>query len=174
VGALDDQKDLERMRDLRGRSARAWVRRLLLALIGVPVLLAASGAIGQPTKTIVTGGAGAQLRLEAPDVLRGGLMWRARIVVHADLGIKHPRLILGPGFVSGMQFNTLEPSPQSEASRGTRVVLSYPELKAGDELVVYVQLQVNPTTIGDQDMSVELDDETESIARIAHTTTVLP
>jgi hypothetical protein len=73
-----------------------------------------------------------------------------------------------------MQFNTLEPSPTSEASRGPRVVLSYPELKAGDELVVYVQLQVNPTTVGDQDMSVELDDATESIALVAHTTTVLP
>jgi hypothetical protein len=171
---LDDQQDLERMRDLRGRSARPWVRRLLLALIGVPVLIAATGAIGQPTKTIVTGGAGAQLRLEAPDVLRGGLMWRTRIVVHADLDIKHPRLILGPGFVECMQFNTLEPSPMSEASRGPRVVLSYPELKAGDELVVYVQLQVNPTTIGDQDTSVELDDATEPIALVAHTTTVLP
>jgi hypothetical protein len=62
----------------------------------------------------------------------------------------------------------------SEAGRGKRVVLSYAGLKAGDELVVYLQLQVNPTTIGDQDTGVELDDETTALARVAHTTTVLP
>jgi hypothetical protein len=146
----------------------------MLALLAVGVLLAATGAIGQPTKTLAVDGAGARLQLEAPGVLRGGLMWRARIVVRGDLDLKHPRLILGPGFVHGMQLNTIEPSPASEAGRGPRVVLSYPELKAGDELVVYLQLQVNPTTVGSQDTSVELDDATELVARVAHTTRVLP
>jgi hypothetical protein len=37
-----------------------------------------------------------------------------------------------------------------------------------------MQFQVNPTTVGDQDTSVELDDAERPLARIAHTITVLP
>jgi hypothetical protein len=174
VSELDKRLDLERMRDLRGRHAHPLIRRAVLALLAVGVLVAATGAIGQPTKTFAVDGSGARLQVEAPGVLRGGQMWRARIAIRADLALEHPRLVLGPGFVHGMQLNTIEPAPESEAGRGPRIVLSYPELKAGDELVVYLQLQVNPTTVGNQDMSVELDDETQQLARIAHTTKVLP
>ena len=174
MGDLDERIDLERIRDLRGRSKHPRFRRGLVALLGAVVLLALTGAIGQSTKTLTTTASAAKLTVEAPDVLRGGLMWRARIVVRATRTIERPRIVLGAGYVHGMQLNTLEPSPESEASRGPRVVLSYPELPAGEELVVYLQLQVDPTTIGDQDMTVELDDETEQLARVAHTTRVLP
>jgi hypothetical protein len=174
VSELDKRLDLERLRDLRGRYRHPWIRRALLTAMLAGVAIAATGAIGQPTKTVVAGARGARLEVEVPSVLRGGLMWRARIAVTTDRDIEHPRLILGPGFVHGMQLNTVEPSPESEASRGPRVVLSYPGLEAGGELVVYLQLQVNPTTVGRQDTSVELDDETELLARVAHTTRVLP
>jgi hypothetical protein len=171
---VNEHLDLERMRDLRGRALHPWIHVVLLALLAVPVLLALTGAIGQPTRTRTSAGAAARVRVEAPDVLRGGLLWRAKIAIRAIRTIRHPRIVLSPGFVEGMQLNTVEPSPASEAGRGQRVVLSYAELKAGDQLVVYLQLQVNPTTIGGQDTTVELDDETTAIARVAHTTTVLP
>lgn len=162
------------MRDLRGRSRRPWIRRGLVVLIAVPVVLALTGAFGQPTKTLRAASAAATLQVEVPDKLRGGLMWRARIVVRATSTIEHPRIVLGPGWVHGMQLNTIEPAPESEASRGPRVVLSYGELAAGDELVVDLQLQVDPTTVGRQDTSVDLDDEARPLARVAHTTRVLP
>jgi hypothetical protein len=73
-----------------------------------------------------------------------------------------------------MQLNTIEPSPASESSRGPRLVLSYDELAPGDELVVYLQFQTDPTTTGRQDTAVALDDETRPLARISHTITVLP
>ena len=174
MSELDRRLDLERLRDLRGRYRHPWIRRALLTAMLAGVAIAATGAIGQPTKTVVAGAGGARLEVQVPSVLRGGLMWRARIAVKTDRDIDHPRLILGPGFVEGMQLNTIEPGPDSEAGRGPRVVLSYAALKAGDELVVYAQLQVNPTTVGRQDTSVELDDETALVARVAHTTRVLP
>ncbi len=104
------------MRDLRGRSRRPWMRRGLVALLAIPVVLALTGALGQQTKTLRTVAADATLQVEVPDVLRGGLMWRARIVVRATRTIEHPRIVLGSGFVHGMQLNTLEPAPESEAA----------------------------------------------------------
>jgi hypothetical protein len=171
---LDERLDLGRLRDLRGRRAHPWIRRGLLALLAVPLLLALTGAIGQPTQKLAAAGSGARLQVEVPDVLRGGLLWRARIAVRAGRRIGHPRIVLGAGFFEGMQVNTIEPSPAGEASRGPRVVLSYDALEPGDELVVYLQLQVNPTTGGEQDTSVELDDETDLLAHVRHVTTVLP
>jgi hypothetical protein len=171
---LDERLDLGRLRDLRGRRAHPWIRRGLLALLAVSPLLALTGAIGQPTQKLATAGAAARLQVEVPDVLRGGLLWRARIAVRADRTIEHPRIVLGAGFFEGMQVNTIEPSPTGEASRGPQVVLSYDALQPGDELVVYLQLQVNPTTAGEQDTSVQLDDETDRLARVRHVTTVLP
>jgi hypothetical protein len=166
--------DLARARDLQGRAQHPWVRRVLLALIAVPVVLGAAGALGQPTVTRSAASPRAQLALNAPKVLRGGLMWRARITIRARDAIDHPRLVLGRGYINGMQLNTIEPSPTGESGRGPRLVLSYDKLAAGDELVVYMQFQVDPTTAGRQDATVELDDETRPLTRIAHTIRVLP
>jgi hypothetical protein len=172
--AVDQSLDLGRTRDLEGRAWQPWLRRALLALVAVPVVLAATGAFGQATESTTASANGARMRLEAPGVLRGGLMWRTRVVIRASRRIDDPRVILGPGFAEGMQLNTIAPSPESEASRGPRIVLSYPALDPGDELVVYLQLQVNPTTVGDEDMNVEFDDATDPLVRIDHTTSVLP
>lgn len=165
--------DLARLRDLEGRSRYPWIRRALLALLAVPVVLGLSGALGQETITRTASSPQARLVLDVPRVLRGGLMWRAQITVRALRAIDHPRLILGPGYVDGMQLNTVEPAPAGETSRGPRLVFSYDRLDAGDELVVYLQLQVNPTTSGDEDATVALDDETRPLARVEHTITVL-
>jgi hypothetical protein len=166
--------DLARIRDLKGRRRYPWIRRALLMLLAVPVVLGLSGALGQKTITRFATGPRARLALDAPSVVRGGLLWRARIVVKALRTISHPRLVLGPGYINGMQMNTIEPSPAGEASRGPRLVLSYDKLSPGDDLVVYLQFQTDPTTTGGQDASVEVDDATRPLARVEHTITVLP
>jgi hypothetical protein len=170
----DGGLDLARARDLTGRVHHPWIRRVLLTLIAVPVVLGAAGALGQETVMRTAAGPRAQLALNAPETLRGGLMWRARITIRARDTIEFPRLVLGRGYINGMQLNSLEPSPSGESSRGPDLVLSYDKLAPGDTLVVYIQLQTNPTTSGAQDTSVELDDETRPLARISHTITVLP
>jgi hypothetical protein len=166
--------DLARIRDLEGRRQYPWGRRALLLLLAVPVVLGVSGALGQETMTRSATGPQARLVLDAPSTVRGGLMWRARISVQALRTIRHPRLVLAAGYINGMQMNTIEPSPVGEASRGPQLVFSYDELSAGDELVVYLQFQTDPTTMGGQDATVALDDATTPLARVDHTITVLP
>jgi hypothetical protein len=166
--------DLARIRDLEGRRGYPWARRALLVLFGVPVVLGLSGELGQETMTRSATVPQARLALDAPSVIRGGLMWRARISVQALRTIRHPRLVLAPGYINGMQMNSVEPSPTGETTRGPRLVFSYDELSAGDELVVYLQFQTNPTTIGGQDATVALDDATRPLVHVDHTITVLP
>jgi hypothetical protein len=173
-GSPQSHLDLARVRDLEGRRAHPLWRRAVLTVLAVLVALALAGVFGQPTNAVEADAPGATLHVELPDALRGGLLWRARLVVSPKRTIREPRLILGPGFATGMQLNTIEPSPASESSRGDRLVLSYDELAPGDKLVLYLQLQVNPTTLGSQDTSVALDDATTPVVRISHSTTVFP
>lgn len=150
--------DLDRVRDLRGRRIHPWIRRVVLVAMTALVVVALAERFGQ-TEHVLSAPPhdAAKLELRAPEALRSGLLWRARITVTARTRIEDPELILGPGWVAGMQLNTIAPNATEEASRGDRLVLTYPTLRAGDQLVVHLQLQVNPTTSGRQDLSVALE-----------------
>ena len=175
MGDFPDQLDPARNRDLAGRAREVWARRVVVALAVVPVALALAGVLGQRQSSSAQTGPDGTVKLVAPPTLRGGLLWSARIDVRAVRDIAHPRLVLAPGYAEGMQVNSIEPAAEGEAGRSDgSVVLSYPQLTAGDRLVVYLQFQVNPTTIGKQDASVELDDAERALARVGRTITVLP
>jgi hypothetical protein len=150
------------------------VRRAVLAVFALALAAALLGFLGQRSDTHVAAGHAAELRMVGPSTLRGGLLWPARIEISARRDIAYPRLVLAPGWVRGMQLNTLEPAAQGETTRGDDLVLSYDRLSAGDKLVVYVQAQVNPTTLGKQDLSVTLDDRATQLATLPRQVTVLP
>jgi hypothetical protein len=105
---------------------------------------------------------------------RGGLFFQSRLDVRAARGIEHPRIVLDRGWVEGMQVNSIEPAPVSEATRDGRVVLSYDALEAGDLLQVWFQFEVNPTNVGRRPYAVELDDAERPLARLSPDITVWP
>lgn len=166
--------DLHRTRDLRGRRHHPWVRRLLLAVLAALVVLALLDEFGQSEH--VTRSAPAQaatIELRAPRDVRSGVLWRARIDVAAHERIVDPQLILGPGFVADMQLTTIAPAASEENSRGERLALTYPTLKAGERLTIHLQLQANPTAAGEHDLSLALDGEgvdPEAVRLSAHVT----
>ena len=47
-----------------------------------------------------------------------------------------------------MTLNTLEPAPVGEASRDGRIALDLGHIPAGDEHVLFLHFQVNPTDVG--------------------------
>lgn len=172
--------DLARERDLEGRRWQTWVRRLILALMAVVVAFALAGAFGQRTTIRTATGEAAELRVRSASTLRGGLFSPVRVEVRARAKIVAPQLVVGPGFIDGVHLNSLEPAPLSETTRPrdeqgrAPLAFTYPTLEAGDELTVYLQLQVNPTTIGRQDMSVALEGANVDPVRVPATLTVLP
>jgi hypothetical protein len=151
-----------------------WLRRTVLALFAVLVLLALLDQFGQQPSRSVAAAPAATLRLSAPDAVRGGLLFQSRIEIRARRTVKFPRLILGSGWIEGMQVNSIEPIPSSESSRDGRLVLSYDQLNPGDLLVIWLQFQVEPINVGHRSYDVELDDDTTVLARVDRSMTIFP
>ena len=160
--------------DERGVRRGLLTRRAILSVLAIVPLLALIGLLGQRATDSRAGSARATLELRAPETVRGGLYFESRVTVRALGRLQHPRLVLDPGWVEGMQVNSIEPQPQSESSRGDRLVLAYSTLLPGNLLRVWLQFQVNPTNVGHRSYALELDDDATPIARIGRFLTVLP
>ena len=163
-----------RHRDMDGRGHQPWVRRVVLSLFAILIALALLNVFGQRSETHQVTGSGANVEVRGPTRVRGGLLFQQRITIDATRDIQYPRVVLGTGFLDGLQVNTIEPSAQSEASRDGKLVLSYAKLAKGDKLEIWVQLQANPTHVGKTDTSVEVDDQTTPLATVPRTLTTFP
>jgi hypothetical protein len=161
-------------RERRGITTGLWARRAVLTLFGLVALGALLNQFGQHPGRSTAAVPAATMRLSAPSRVRGGLFFQSRLDIRAAQAIDHPRIVLDPGWLEGMQVNSIEPAPVGEASRNGRVVLSYDALKPGDVLRVWFQFEVNPTNVGNRSYAVELDDSERPLARVAPTITALP
>jgi hypothetical protein len=151
-----------------------WVRRAVVTVLAVVALAALLNRFGQRPASTTARAAAATLTLSAPEHVRGGIFFQSRLDIRAGQAIDHPRIVLDPGWVEGMQVNSIEPAPVGEATRDGRVVLSYDALRAGDVLRVWFQFEVNPTNLGRRSYGVELDDADRPVARLAPSITALP
>jgi hypothetical protein len=160
--------------DDRGQRVGLTARRVWMTLFALIALAALLGAIGQRASSSTANGAKATLHLSAPERVRGGIFFQARIEVDARQAVDQPRLVLADGWTEGLQVNSTEPAAGSESSRDGRLVFSYDTLQPGDRLVLWVQFEVNPTNHGRRSFAVELDDGQDPVARIDRDLTVLP
>jgi hypothetical protein len=165
---------LRRHRDLGGRQWHPWARRALLGLLGVVLLLALIDVFGQSPSTTKGQASAATLAVEAPGTVRGGLLFQARFTIHARSELKDAQLVLGHGWIDGLTVNTIEPSPLNEASRNGSLSFDLGHLPAGAKHVLYLDYQVNPTTISSRTLRVELYDGPERILALSRHLTVLP
>jgi hypothetical protein len=146
-----------------------------MAAIAAVVALALLNVFGQEPSTSRAAGAAASFDLSAPEHVRGGLLFQGRIHIVARRAVAAPQLVLAEGWFEGMQVNTIEPAATDEApAEGRRVALTYGRLEPGDELTVWVQLQVDPSIPGTRPLDVELRDGGAPIAAVRRDITVLP
>jgi hypothetical protein len=163
VADIPDGIVLRRHRDLVGRRWHPWVRRSLLGLVAAVSLLALLNVFGQWPSTATVAASAATLEIRSPPAVRGGLLFQARYTVRATRDLKATTLVLGRGWLDGLTVNTIEPSPLNEASRDGRLSLELGHIPAGEKHVLYIQYQVNPTTIGSHTQTVALYDGDERI-----------
>jgi hypothetical protein len=144
-----------------------WLRRALLTVLTLLAALALLNVFGQVPVTSTASGGGATLQVEAPTSLRGGLFYMGRFAVTATL-------VLDDGWTDSMHVNTIEPAPVGESSRGGDLALDFGHVPAGDTLVAWLELQVNPTNVGRRSQRVRLFDGEELLAETNRTLTVYP
>jgi hypothetical protein len=166
---------LRRHRDLAGRRWHPWLRRGLLGLVGFVALLAMLDTFGQsPSTERATAAGSATLAIQAPTAVRGGLLFQARFTIETESELKDATLVLGRGWLDGLTVNTIEPGPVNEASRDGELALELGHLPAGTRYVLYVEYQVNPTTISRRTLTTELDDGEQQILTLDRDLTIYP
>lgn len=166
--------DPDRNRDLRGREREVWARRAIVALFLAVAVFALLNGVGQRASTVTASRPAAELSLHSPTRVRGGLIYQARVTVRAHSAVEQPKLVLSSGWFDGLTINTTEPAASEEANRNGDIALSYNRLPAGQVLNVYIQYQVNPTTVGKKTQRLELDDGGRTVATLERSLTVLP
>jgi hypothetical protein len=166
--------DVAAVPEPRGEIVDLRARRAVLLIFAVVAVLGLLDVFGQGTTQTVASTPAAVLRVTAPEAVRGGLFFQSRVEIRARRAIAHPRLVLDEGWVEGMQFNSSEPAPVSEAGRDGRVVLSYDGIDAGERLVVWMQFEVDPTSVGHRPYGLELDDAESPVAAVHRSMRVFP
>jgi hypothetical protein len=172
--SVPDCIDVARHRELRGRVWHRHVRRTLLLVLALIPILALVNLFGQRPRTGTASNAAAELEVYAPTHLRGGLLYMGRFTIVARQTLHKPALVLSPGWVEGMQVNTVTPAPTTEDTRGGKLVYRYDTIPAGEELVVYAQFQVNPTNVGRRSQSAAIEAEGVPTLVVDRTVTVFP
>jgi hypothetical protein len=149
---------LDHHRDLLGREKRPLVRELLLGALTAFLVLGLLNVFGQYVVVSEEETAVARFEVSAPKKLRGGLFFEARYRIAAVEEIANATLVLHPDWLKDITLNTIEPAPIGEASRDGRVAMQLGRIPAGDEYILFLHFQVNPTAVGSRSQDVDLYD----------------
>jgi hypothetical protein len=169
-----DQIDLQRHLELEGRHRSLWYRRAIIATLLAIAALALANVFGQRPTTSRASSPSGSLTLRAPTRLRGGLMYQARFEIRAARAINDAHLVLTSGWLNGMTVNTIEPSVSSETSSNGQLSLALGRIPAGHAFVLFMESQVNPTTVTHRPLVATLFDGSLRLAAIHRTLTVFP
>jgi hypothetical protein len=171
---VPDRIELKTHRDLESWVYNRPIRYVILAVIGAVIVLGLLNVFGQRPSTTTADSPSASLEVFAPEHLRGGLLWEARFTIEAHENLTHAVLQLAPGWLEGMQINTIEPGPIAETSRNGSLLMTLGPVKKGTHYTLYMQFQVIPTNVGKRSADVVLYDADEKLVTIDRDIKVYP
>ncbi|HET7128891.1 MAG TPA: hypothetical protein VFJ93_07440 [Gaiellaceae bacterium] len=161
-------------RDRRNWWQSPWLRRVLLLVPSALVVLALLNVFGQRMVTDRATASAATLSVSAPTHARSGLVYAARFRVDAAEELKKATLVLDQGWADGYTVNGQAPQPVGQGSSDGRLVYVLGHIPAGQKLVFWLSLQVNPTTVGRHRQSVRLYDGPRLLATVRRSVFVFP
>lgn len=148
---------------------------LPLAVLGVMVLVALTGALGgAPNPTVRAEGMAGTIEIKAPQILRNGTFFEMDIAVVAQRPIAEPVIAISRSYLKDMTVNTHLPEPADMGFEGDAFTMTYPAMDAGDRLLVKLDGQINPPLIGRSVGTITLRDDKAAIAEIPVALRVLP
>jgi hypothetical protein len=173
VAETPDFLTLKHNRDEASRR-EVLIQRTLVTLLALFCILGLVNVFGQRPATSEAASTAASLKVYAADRVRGGLYYQARFTVTAHRDLKSATLVLEPGWAEGITINTVEPSPVGEASRDGDLVFELGHIPAGTSYIFFLQLQVNPTTVGRRSQDVALYDGETFLTSVDRSVTIYP
>ncbi len=156
--AVPEGLTLEQHRDRPARGSRQVVRWVLLGALTLILVLGLANVFGQHSLESTVESSAGSLVVDAPRTLRGGLFFQARLTVTGSEEIERATVVLDPGWLEDITLNTVEPAPVGEASRDGKIALELGHVPAGDEHLLFLHFQVNPTAVGRRSQDVDLYD----------------
>jgi hypothetical protein len=172
--AVPEGLTLDHHRDRKGTERRPIVREVLLGALCAVLVLALLNVFGQVKAVSTSESSAARFEVSAPSKLRGGLFFEARYTVEAVEEIEDATIVLDPGWLEDITLNTVEPAPVGEASRDGKIALELGRIPAGDEHILFLHFQVNPTAVGFRSQDVELYDGERLLASFDRDAIVWP
>ncbi len=139
-------------------------------ILGALLLAAMLGLFGGGhDPTVSAEGRVAKISVTAPQKIRNGEFFEIDIVVSARRPIAKPVVAISSGYLFDVTVNTHIPEPKDMGFEDGQFRLEYPAMKAGDQLLVKLDGQVNPTLVGQNSGQVSvLDDKTPLVRRPVH------
>jgi len=173
--STDEQIRAARELDERTAQWRLWLRRAgVVVLVAVPVV-ALFNLLGQRATTTTKSTPVVTVSLHAPDRIRTGLLFQAKVTIVAHRRLPAVTLDLGNGWIDGMTMNTDEPGGVTETSvPGGGLSLSFGTLQPNQPFVQYFEFQVNPTSSGSRSQSISVLSNKVPLVHLDHTMTVIP
>ncbi len=166
---------LQRHRDLVGRRLGPLVVRGIVVILTLFVVLAVFNVFGQRPATSQAAGRGVHLEVSTPARVRGGLIFQTRVDVRTSRRIAKPTLVLGGGWFDGMTLNSYQPPATAQVPRGSAVTFTYPPLRDGGHMTVWLEWSVNPTNLAwSRPESIALDDGATRLVDLTPSITVFP
>lgn len=158
------------------RSWRGHANPLPLLLFAALMAAAAIGWLGghpHPIRAART--AAATLAVEMPRVIRNGEFFETRIRIEARAAVAEPVVAVTTPLWRDLTVNTFIPAADGEEYKDGAFRFSYDApLKAGDELELKIDSQINPSLLGGTAGEVLFLDGERELARVPIRMRVLP
>jgi len=169
---MDLPVGLEREAHVERARHSPWPRRVVIVIALAGIVLALLNTFGQEPVYTSASSSAVSLTVEAPERLRGGLVFTTDFLITAKSDIHDLLVQMSPGWWEGMTLNAVAPQPGNESSSSQGITYEYGELKPGETMHVWISWQTNPTTVGTRDQDVTLLDGSQPLLAMQRAFTI--
>lgn len=150
--------------ELRGR-LRRHANPIGVVLLGLVLTATLLGVAGREVTRSASGG-GAELRWEAPEVIRNGEFFEMRVYVTSANGIDDLAVGIPSALWEDITINTMFPAATEEASEDGELRFTFGAFDPGIEFLLKVDAQINPDIFGSNEGVLRVYDGEQQLVEL--------
>ena len=145
---------------------------ILILLLLITAMFGAFGGQPHPTRKIET--RAAVMTIQFPEVLRNGQFFEMRAKIILKRNFADLRLGISAAYWHDLTINSMLPAPAEETSQNGVYFFNYGPFKAGDELTIKIDGQINPPLFAGTTGFLTLMDGDKVLSKVPVDLKVLP